>query len=87
MQPGWIICTILIVHFLTSKKISRLSRTYDLAGIGCQIALKSGLSAFRYKAYRLCLPIYKNDAELKKELGQIHDLLYQVLHNQQNKSE
>jgi predicted transcriptional regulator len=25
----------------------------------------------------------ENDAELKKELGQIHDLLYQVLHNQQ----
>jgi predicted DNA-binding protein len=27
----------------------------------------------------------ENDAELKKELGQIHDLLYQVLHNQQEK--
>jgi predicted DNA-binding protein len=27
----------------------------------------------------------ENDTELKKELGQIHDLLYQVLHNQQEK--
>jgi hypothetical protein len=27
----------------------------------------------------------ENDAELKKELGQIHDLLYQVLHNQQER--
>lgn len=27
----------------------------------------------------------ENDVELKKELGQIHDLLYQVLHNQQDR--
>jgi predicted DNA-binding protein len=26
-----------------------------------------------------------DNAELKKELGQIHDLLYQVLHNQQER--